>query len=98
MTWLQVLRDPELRKAHDAALAAQALQSGAPLYDEVSLAEMDMDAGQLTYACRCGGLYCMDVPAEHAASVLLPCSTCSLHLHVLPAELAECCRQPPNVA
>ena len=92
---LQVLRDPELRTAHDAALAAQALQSGMLVYDEVPAADMDLEGAWLSHPCRCGGSYTMDVAASHSCAVLLPCSTCSLHLQVLPAQPSETCKQEP---
>ena len=83
---VQVLQDPQLRAAHDAALAAQTLQSGVFVYDEVSLADMDHEGQQLSYPCRCGGLFSTDAGPACAAGTLLPCCSCSLHLQVLPAE------------
>ena len=80
---VQVLRDPELRKQHDATLDANLLQDTVVIYDTVSLTDLDLDAGMHVYACRCGGEYAMEASEETATELLLPCSSCSLHLRVM---------------
>ena len=78
-----MLRDPELRKQHDATLNAISLQDTVVIYDMVSLSDLDLDAGMHVYACRCGGKYAMETSEGTALELLLPCSSCSLHLKVV---------------
>ncbi|KAI3429276.1 hypothetical protein D9Q98_005372 [Chlorella vulgaris] len=89
----QVLQDAGLRAAYDRQLALSAAAADVHINETVQLPDMEVTAvdGEpcYTWPCRCGGAFLLPVEEAEAAAqagweLTLPCSTCSLHIRVLP--------------
>ena len=85
----EVLGHPGRRAEYDRQLALEASRAEVQVNEEVALSHMGEEwaGGErcLCWPCRCGGAFLL--PAEEAAwagaeQVLVPCSTCSLHIQV----------------
>lgn len=86
-----ILSDPTSRAAYDRELAVYAARNIVHISD--SIAACDMEPGRtddgdciLSWPCRCGGAYVvLEEEMEHdGAEVAVQCSTCSLHIEVVP--------------
>ena len=94
----QVLQDPVLRAAYDRRRALHAARQQVAINETVEWEEMEAE-GQRCHAwpCRCGGAFLLlDEDAQAAGGgtaeeegaaappeLVVPCSTCSLHIRVL---------------
>lgn len=96
----EVLQEPARRAAYDGQLARAAAAADVAVNESVPLADLEADEAEgqacRAWPCRCGGTYLLleeDAVAAAgagggAAELLVPCSTCSLHIRVLvPAAL-----------
>lgn len=91
MAW-EVLSDPAARREYDAARAAAAARAQVAVADRVAASGMERQRGDdgevlLCWPCRCGGTYAaleseLTGGGAGGAEVLVPCSTCSLHIAV----------------
>ena len=86
-----MLQDAARRAEYDSQLHLDASRQEVHVNETVCSSEMAPERvdGEacLAWPCRCGGQYLVaagDVEGGHG-SVLVPCTTCSLHIAVLPA-------------
>lgn len=86
-----MLQDAARRAEYDSQLHLDASRQEVHVNETVCSSEMAPERvdGEacLAWPCRCGGQYLVaagDVEGGHGG-VLVPCTTCSLHIAVLPA-------------
>ncbi|KAJ3181476.1 DnaJ sub C member 24 [Geranomyces variabilis] len=87
----EVLGDPELRAAYDEELAGRSAATLGPLHAEVDLDDMQHDSAAELFSlpCRCGGSYVIREAELEDSVDIVGCSTCSLRIRVLYAEVEQ---------
>lgn len=91
----EVLQDGGRRAAYDQQLAQAAAASEVHVDETVLLRQMEREELQgqdcREWPCRCGGAFVLleaDAAMAEGGDLLVPCTTCSLHIRVL--------REPPG--
>lgn len=88
MAW-QVLSNQDKRKEYDSKLKEEKLNISMPLYDTVTIDDLDWDEDTecYCYMCRCGGEYALSESDAEQCIELVCCDTCTLGLQIVyPAE------------
>jgi diphthamide biosynthesis protein 4 len=86
----EVLGDPQRREAYDRYLATLAARQEVYVNETILSSDLEPSLLQdgthaLIWPCRCSGEYIVLDSDLHGCELLLPCTTCSLHIKVLPS-------------